>query len=136
MSSWQNGEIGAVIEHYNDLEELNLRVLESMHISAKEKAFCKNALDIYYSLARMKKYAAANLGEKVKMELENIYNLCREYLNEELAKLINNCDMYVRLVFDVLLGARIEVPKDYFFTYKKLFEGGYVVYGKVLGKRL
>lgn len=128
MSSWQNGKIEEVIKHFDDLKELNFKVLSKINVLEQDMKLSVIALEIYYSLAKIKKYNALDMREKSLEEQNKLKGYCNSIFPWKVAELIDNYDLYTRFVFDVLLKMNLEQPKKNYENCKKmLLEGRYVV---------
>lgn len=137
MSSWQNKDIESVIEHFNALEQLNLTMIDSLNCEdAKLLAVSKKALKIYYHLMKYKKYAQKSYDELKDKELAELYANSHDVIGNEFAAMINEPDLYVRIVFDRLLEADTCGLKLLYDEYNKLFENGFVVLFDKPGQKL
>lgn len=132
MSSWQNKDINSVIKHINDLEQLNYIILDQIE-KKKDKRIenAREALKIYYCLFRYKKYVQNNMHRQALEEKKNIYKLSNYYVSENIQNMINNLDIYVRLVFDRLLDGNVtEAVCNYKEYEQKVLHGYNIVYDK------
>lgn len=136
MSSWQKGKIESVISHFNDLKELNIEVLKLMEIPNADMELSIKALEIYYSLAKVKKYVAGNRKDEVGRELRTLKMFCDEIISWNVAENMHNYDLYVRFVFDVLLEMHADIPEEFYYKYKEMFASGYMVYIDRAGEKL
>ena len=137
MSSWQNKDIESVIEHFDALEQLNLIMTDSLDCDDEEfLAVSKRALKIYYHLMKYKKYAQKSYDEQADRELEELYAVSYDLTYGEFAARINEPDLYVRVVFDKLLGADTGSAEMRYDEYKELFKSVFVVLYDKPGKKL
>lgn len=136
MSSWQNGKIDDVIKHFDDLKLLNLEVLNKINVNSDDFSLAKKTLEIYYALAKMKKYKAKNYEKEYQSEKNYLYELCTDIISRKNAEIMDNHDLYVRLILDSLLKMRADIPVEYYKKYKEMFSGGYKVYTDKGGKKL
>ncbi len=119
MSSWQNDILLNVIEHIDGLELLNKNVLNNLEKNVNERINVgKTAVEIYYHLFRYKKYKEYSMMENAQNELNELLKKSDLYIKKEICNKIDNPDMYLRLVFDVLMSGKVDVSLDNYEKYK------------------
>lgn len=136
MSSWQNGKIEDVIKHFDDLKELNIKVLNKMNLLEEDVELSVKALEIYYALAKIKKYNTFNMIEESLGEKENLKSYCNDIIPWKVAELIDNYDLYTRFVFDVLLKADLDKSINIYKRCKQILEEQYVVCFDKTGEKM
>lgn len=137
MSSWQNKDIASVIKHINDLEQLNHTVIDSIGISDKERLdVSAQALHIYYSFMRHKKYIQHGLQTEAEKELLALKQACDGIICKDISEIRKNTDMYVRLVFDRLMSADTSGEHRKYEEYKQIFADGYEIFTDAPGAKL
>ena len=132
---YNKSPIEDVIKHFDDLKALNFNVLNSLDVAREDMYVSECALEIYYTLVKVKKYQVREM-EEVRGALNTLQTLCENYIPWSVAELIDNYDLYVRLVFDVLLEMRSDVPRKSYEECEQLFSNGYVIYVDNNGKKL
>ena len=137
MSSWLNGDLSSVIEHFNALEELNVTIIDFLeNVDNDSISVSKRAINIYYHLMRYKQYTKAQNEVLAKKEINEMLKKTSSIICKKLYYTIDDADLYVRFVFDKLLEADMHNNIINFDKYKKICEKGYVVLYDKPGIRL
>ncbi len=130
MSSWQNDDLSKVIDHIDGLEQLNKAVLTTIDGNCSIRSnTAKTAVEMYYQLFRYKKYKEHSKKEAAERELVGMLNTGNTYVNRDICKKMDNPDVYLRLVFDVLLSGRVDASVENYEKYRSITENSYgIVY--------
>ena len=130
MSSWQDKDIESVIEHINDLENLNLYIIESLGSGNDERIITsKQAIKIYYHLLRYKKYKQNIVYKKEEETKSILFEEAGKYIGKAEIEIIDNPDIIVRIVFDKILKGNIDNSAASYREYSKMTSKGYgIVY--------
>ncbi len=137
MSSWQNKDIDSVIEHFNALQSLNFKLIKNLKYDDFEVlSTAEKALSIYYHLMRYKKYIQNKCFELSKKELDEMYKKTSDLINEKYISLINNPELFVRLVFDKLLEADKTDAVLKYEKYKSILKNEFIVIYDTPGEKL
>ncbi len=132
MSSWQEQDLHSVINHINGLEELNYTVLSMIKPSDIDRINkATTALSLYYHLFRAKKYIENGAEENASKELYALRSEGDKFVGKELYDLVKHPDLYVRIVFDVLLEGNVDAAISEYKEYKEATKNQYgIIYDK------
>lgn len=132
MSSWQEQDLHSVIDHINGLEELNYAVLSIIKPSDIDRInTARTALSIYYHLFRAKKYMENGADIDASKELHALRSEGDKFVGKELYDRLGHPDLYVRIVFDTLLGGNVDAAILEYREYREVTKNQYgIIYDK------
>ncbi len=126
LSRWIDGDIEAVLSHYDALHNLNTRIINGMDESDSR---VKSALEIYFTFIKLK--AKKSREENVKAEADRLLELAHNYIDANFLKRIDSLDLSMRLAIDVVLQMRVEEPLSLYSEITNKTKSGFVIYGEL-----
>lgn len=126
MSSWIDSGIASVIQHIEDLHNLNMEIISSLEIDAAERDAAEHALAIYYTYLKYSKYKQNDLTEEARRELVQLSALTKGHVPSDFAQSIDHPELLARFALDSVLQMRSDGPCEMYGRCKEICADGFI----------